>query len=234
MKKHLKSILFILILSMLFKSCSEDSLNDSCGCKKEWKEKLKNSNIDSHGKDFNVKASGNNIKDYISNNEKIWNEIDADRFLNLIGGKKFNQIIADSNPPGYEVAIGNDIIWIYADKTAYSTDYVLYFNWRFSDNTLYFYRERNGITFNIGKLTIQSGRPIFIESLENQKQRGLLEDQLPSQVVDFCACKCDIMEKGFSSELAIDSCFKKHLIKPRGLDEVNQPWGEVKSVLNYY
>ena len=74
---------------------------------------------------------------------------------------------------------------------------------------------------------------MFYESEENKAEKGVLEDKLPSKVLDFCACKCEYTDKGFSDAIANDSCDKFLIQKQENawMEPFTEPWGDVKEVL---
>ena len=223
-----KPVLITLIAFVLF-GCGDDYFKDTCGCKTEWKEKLAKSPLSNDGTTYKVNNMGND-HDYISNNTKVWDNVEADKFISSLGGKKY---LLGSNPPGYEIELGNDIVRLYSDESAYSTDHTIHFEWRFENGELKFLREEKGNVFNIGKITLNSGKPVFYESEENKAERGVLEDKLPSKVLDFCACKCEYTAKGFSDAIANDSCDKFLIQKQENawMEPFTEPWGDVKEVL---
>jgi hypothetical protein len=210
-----------LILVFAFSSCGNDYFKDSCGCKADWKEKLAKSPMTAWAKERDYKIDDT----YMANDKKMWPNAAADKFISLIGGKKTKEEIGE---PDFILELAGDILRISEYGGVLSYNYGIDFRWKFEENKLIFYRDSDSKEiFKIGEIVIESNKPVFYESEENKAERGILENKLPSQVLDFCACKCELMDKGYSNAKAIESCHK--YLNPE--NPLIKPWGEIKEVL---
>lgn len=225
MNQLFNKFIFFLIPIILFSSCINEIIEESCSCKITWNDKLKNSTLSNDGENFKNSSS---LKYYKNNKYELWNNIEVDHFLDFIGGRK---IIGLNNFKAYELEVGNDILWIYEDNTAWSTDYTMRFQWKFKDNKLLFFKSENISQFNLFQIVIESGKPVFIESEENKAERGVSEKKLPAKVLDLCNCKCDLIDNGYSDIFADDSCLK--LVNSRSY-LLNIPWGDKKTILENF
>lgn len=228
-------LLITIIVNMLLYGCNNDNsfknnnssdyFEDACGCKNKWKEKLKTSKL-------KISYKGDYYSDFDEESFENWEDLKVEKFLNSIGGKKYRLGI---NPPGYRIKIyggksfNYDFLKFNYDGTVYSYFAMESFEWVYNQDTIKLYKNGLDQNFNIGYLIKEQNKAIFIESEENKIERGVSEDKLPSKVLDFCACKCEYMKKGYSETTSNESCKAYFETK----SSIYKPFGNSKEILEY-
>ena len=79
------------------------------------------------------------------------------------------------------------------------------FNWEFKNNEMIITSPYDK-NFKFGTIVNKNGNAKFIPNEAFLIEKGFSKDELPSKVKDFCACKCEFKNRGFSDETAYDSC----------------------------
>ena len=225
-------LIMIILVNIIINGCdnffnpkkSNDYFEDDCGCKNKWKEKLKNSKFESYNGVFP------DFSDYEESFE-AWKDFKVEHFLKSVGGQKYT---LGTNDPGFRFEINggksfhHDFLSLYSDGDGYSYLYGS-FEWAYNQDTITLFTKGFDQNFNIGYLVRKQNKAIFIESEENKIERGISEDKLPSKVLDFCACKCEYMKKGYSEIKSNEVCKEYFETK----SSIIQPFGNTKEILEY-
>lgn len=232
----IKMLFMIIIVNIFLYGCNNDNslkinssdyFEDACGCKIKWKEKLKNSKL-KISYEVNYDPSNN----YEEESFEAWQDFKVDHFLKSVGGKKIKY---GMNNPRFEFKIyggksfHHDFLSL--DDSGYGRSLFASdnFEWDYNQDTITLFRKGLDQNFNIGYLVKKQNKAIFIESEENKIERGISDDKLPSKVLDFCACKCEYMKKGYSEITANEYC-KDYFVSE---SSIYKPWGNSKEILEY-
>ena len=204
---------------------SNDYFEDACGCKIKWKEKLKNSKLINS---YRFKPNHH----FTEESFETWEDLKVENFLKSVGGKKYK---AGINKPFFEIKINGgesfnyDFLWFEDYGSVHSVNRPFKdLNWAYNQDTITLFTKGLDQNFNFGYIVKKENKAIFIESDENKIERGVMEDKLPSKVLDFCACKCEYMKKGYSEATANESC-KDYFEYKNSI--YNLPWGNIKEIL---
>lgn len=209
--KKLKILSVLILISC--SSCSD--LFDSCGCKKEWFNRLEHNEIKNDLNNDIVEDRlkyTRNVSEKIPLNKLFFEDKITEKFLSSFNSAEKYRVQSEYTPSLNEIVFLNvegEVIQLYKQneefENGYSVSHVQRFHWEFKNNELIITSPYDK-NFKFGTIVNKNGDAKFIPDEAFLIEKGFSKDKLPSKVIDFCACKCEFKNRGFSDETASDSC----------------------------